>query len=141
MPFRKSPAEARQLWLAALRSGEFRQCKNQLCDGEKYCCLGVACEVFRLHEPEQNMLKIEPTLTQNNDGRWKYSIGGHESGGVLPDEVKAWLGMKTPDGFLGLRGKPVENLSAANDEGQTFAQIAEIISSHTQELFGAEASH
>lgn len=35
-----------KIWIAALRSSEYRQTKNALQDGLGYCCLGVACHVL-----------------------------------------------------------------------------------------------
>ena len=32
-------------WIAALRSGEFKQTRGRMFDGEGYCCLGVLCKV------------------------------------------------------------------------------------------------
>jgi len=32
-------------WIAALRSGKYKQGRNALCKDGKYCCLGVACEI------------------------------------------------------------------------------------------------
>lgn len=42
--------ELKKLWVEALRSGEYEQTQEQLCDstddgGYSYCCLGVLCEV------------------------------------------------------------------------------------------------
>jgi hypothetical protein len=31
----------KKLWIKALRSGEFKQCRGQLCKDDKYCALGV----------------------------------------------------------------------------------------------------
>jgi len=42
-------AEPKRLWLEALRSDEYKQGTDTLCtptvDGDRHCCLGVACEV------------------------------------------------------------------------------------------------
>lgn len=37
-----------QKWVDALRSGKYRQCRNQLRsdDREAYCCLGVLAELY-----------------------------------------------------------------------------------------------
>lgn len=35
-------------WVAALRSKEFEQGEGQLCDGNLYCCLGVANSIFNI---------------------------------------------------------------------------------------------
>ena len=34
-------------WLKALRSGKFKQGKDQLRLGNRFCCLGVLCEIQR----------------------------------------------------------------------------------------------
>jgi hypothetical protein len=36
----------RKKWVAALRSGEWKQCRGTMHDGEGYCCLGVAYMAF-----------------------------------------------------------------------------------------------
>jgi hypothetical protein len=38
-------AELKAKWVAALRSGEYRQGKHMLRDGDRYCCLGVLCSI------------------------------------------------------------------------------------------------
>lgn len=35
-------------WIAALRSGKFKQGRGQLRKGNEYCCLGVLCKVARI---------------------------------------------------------------------------------------------
>lgn len=32
-------------WIAALRSGEYKRCRNVLHDGEGFCCLGVLLDI------------------------------------------------------------------------------------------------
>jgi hypothetical protein len=32
-------------WIKALRSGRYKQCREQLRDGEGYCCLGVLARI------------------------------------------------------------------------------------------------
>lgn len=39
--------EALRKWVLALVSGEYKQGKGVLRRGDKYCCLGVACEIFK----------------------------------------------------------------------------------------------
>lgn len=34
-------------WIAALRSGTYKQGMGQLKNGDAYCCLGVACDLYR----------------------------------------------------------------------------------------------
>ena len=54
-----TPKEARQLWIDALRSGDYEQTRETLCEDGRYCCLGVACEVAIQNEPELQIYKIE----------------------------------------------------------------------------------
>lgn len=46
LPLPKLPTEFKQKWVAALRSGEYKQGQSLLLNGDnEYCCLGVACKV------------------------------------------------------------------------------------------------
>ena len=38
--------EVKELWCKALRSGEYKKCKERLKKGAKRCCLGVLTEVY-----------------------------------------------------------------------------------------------
>lgn len=38
-------ADLKAQWIAALRSGRYRQCRNFLHVDDAYCCLGVLCRV------------------------------------------------------------------------------------------------
>jgi hypothetical protein len=94
-------------WVAALRSGEYKQCQQRLTDGEGYCCLGVACA-------------ISPNAV---DG-WKEDC-------TLPWGVREWLGLATAWGDNNCNG----SLSQLNDMGKTFAEIADLIESEPEGLF------
>ena len=39
--------EIKERWLIALRSGNYQQGKGQLKDGDRYCCLGVLCDIVK----------------------------------------------------------------------------------------------
>jgi len=38
--------EIKQEWVKALRSGDFKQGRGKLRNGDGYCCLGVLCQVI-----------------------------------------------------------------------------------------------
>ena len=64
-------------WVAALRSGDYKQCQQQLAEVDdrgkhSYCCLGVACEVLGV----------------------PYNPGS----GDLPSKAVKLLGLRTSDG-------------------------------------------
>lgn len=37
-------------WIAALRSGKYKQGRGRLRDGDAYCCLGVLCDISGMGE-------------------------------------------------------------------------------------------
>lgn len=45
------PKADMQRWINALRSGNYKQGREQLNYEDKFCCLGVACDLF-IDEPE-----------------------------------------------------------------------------------------
>lgn len=102
-------AEIKQRWVAALRSGEYKQGTGILHRDDKYCCLGVLCD---LHAKE-----TDGEWTTYDD--WTYSY--LNSVGLLPRTVCAWSGI---DYEL-----PNENeLIALNDtKGKDFNEIADFI--------------
>lgn len=138
-------------WVAALRSGKFVQASGALHNGpNSYCCLGVLCELHRQHagtyewvSPTDDMLDEEEDLRPDQQiycGAWE----------VLPDDVRQWAGLVTDHGSLSQLDEVEKqeavsllgttrtcwpgNLAAANDEGATFAQIADIIEKYADKL-------
>lgn len=105
-------------WLEALKSGKYLQGKDSLCQDEKYCCLGVLCEIqgrlgdpsingYRSDgnsglflDPENPIVKLYPAFYQ----------GGFPEGVIVDHD----LGEST-------------TLSHLNDWGVPFTEIAEII--------------
>lgn len=43
-------------WIAALRSGEYKQGRRMLVEDDKYCCLGVGCVMIGGNPVDRNML-------------------------------------------------------------------------------------
>ncbi len=140
-------------WLIeALRSGNYTQGRGKLAqwrDGEKgfkYCCLGVACELYQRHVGGLSIDTIK-------DGEEKIYDREHSH---LPEKVRKWLGFKdcggefveslpSPDGrdrradrvrelaptspiATPRVNKTYVNLVDANDDGWfTFLEIADIL--------------
>ena len=100
-----------KLWLKALRSGEFEQTKNQLRNGSKreFCCLGVACEVYR---------------KATGDGLWRKGVFIIDEAGefsALPNTVRIWLGLDRSNPVLGT----TSTAASLNDDGVSFYEIAD----------------
>lgn len=122
----KMDPEWKQKWLAALRSGEYKQGQGQLVqqhsDGAVvYCCLGVLCAITKPH------------LISIRDGGINYPAVAEELG-AGPDEEIANTYLPFP--VLTQVGLPTEgnevcttqmDLAEKNDRGATFPEIADWI--------------
>ena len=121
-----SQKDNRKRWVEALRSGEYMQAQEVLCDGKGgYCCLGVLCEVYE-GETGEVLPKIE-------DGRYDVT---DESLGNL-EQVREWVGLRNPEGFFKrVEGVPYTSLTLLNDESRwDFHKLADFIESEPEGLF------
>lgn len=110
--------EIKQKWVVALRSGEYEQGKGSLKTDNKFCCLGVLCD---LHAKETG-------------GQWNVSskLAGKlvaksylESSFDLPGKVSKWAELSLANPGINNSGK---SLIYLNDYlGYSFDQIADII--------------
>jgi hypothetical protein len=123
-----------EAWLQALESDEFTKTKGALERKGSFCCLGVGCIVaerhgvrVQRHSEEQLSLygmKENPLIGGNLD---------HQS------EVRKWLGLRTSTGDEYLGTAPTGTaLTAMNDKGMTFKEIAQIIRANPEAYFNAD---
>jgi len=110
-------------WLEALRSGEYRQVRGYLHTANGFCCLGVACTLFKpedIHAVQAHGYTIE-TL------RYEANVA------VAPNFVIDALALY---GDMGNRGDgDGPSLAAHNDEGKSFADIADLIEADPHMFF------
>ncbi len=107
--------EVKFLWVSKLRSKEYRQGTGRLKTGDKFCCLGVLCDLY-----------VKKTGIE-----WNATSTLWSTFGALPDEVSMWAGLgdihdpcvDVKDGAQTVR----RALSEMNDQGSTFAEIADLI--------------
>jgi len=112
-------AEIKAKWIEALRSGRYAQgCGRLRRHDDKYCCLGVLCELA----VEAGVLE-EPYLIVSM-GYYTYPDNGRVEDSVLPPAVCAWAGL--PDSIGSLPTAP-GSLALANDSGTDFPAIADLI--------------
>jgi len=112
-------------WVAALRSGEYKQIQNRLGDPNGHCCLGVACEVAI-----ENGVPLKKEL--HTAGFYRYG----DDRTSLPAIVQTWLGLATHSGWYDLKDASDHSLMSDNDSRRlTLAQIADIIESEPEGLF------
>jgi len=113
--------DIKRRWIAALRSGEYAQGRAWLRRNDAYCCLGVLCELAA-HEG------ITKKSTPDDDGVVTYGPTrarkrrGDEitesSTTSLPEAVVVWSGVADPHSW---------QLTKLNDDGATFAEIADFL--------------
>lgn len=108
--------EIKAKWVAALRSGEYKQGKTYLQNRDNtFCCLGVLCDLARKAGVQVSII----------DGRIR--------GATLESQrlVKEWAGLDSHDPSLFQNGKGYAKdptLSAWNDDfSYSFNQIADLI--------------
>lgn len=115
-------------WVAALRSGKYKQGMASLHRDDKYCCLGVACDVYRKETKKGKWL----SSPEHQGHVFRADNAGDERYGYLPRAVAAWFGMPKP-----ITDDMDENdlsfeyrLTSLNDSGKSFAEIADVIEQH-----------
>lgn len=116
-------------WVAALRSGNYKQTDGTLRDATGFCCLGVLCN---LHA------ETHPKTAAKQTSLYEY-MGEQAS---LPEKVVKWAEMYDEDGHRrdGVKLKIIgmserfSSLSSANDDGASFLEIADYIEENYKEL-------
>lgn len=118
-------------WIEALRSGEFKQCKGMLSDRRGFCCLGVACKVFDVPGNE-----VSRVLDISEEDEEIDCVEFEKEVEVAPLTVYTALGLKSHTGKIDPTIAPIGDcLSVANDEGKTFAEIADFCEANPQAVF------
>ena len=100
-----SPNEFIKLWCQALRSGEYKQGEGMLCQNNKYCCLGVACDIAEKHK----VVDLVRTTTPFGTTAW------NDVEDYMPVKLRQFLDMQTIEGaFLTSNGRAF-SLDRLND--------------------------
>lgn len=113
-------------WVEALLSGKYEQGQHELrTRDDKYCCLGVLCDIMKD--------EVGGEWVKDEDGDWMFSIPSvdDDNRAVLPATVASRVGFWTDNGSY---KDGEESLSADNDRGATFEQIAETIKTRFKEF-------
>ncbi len=127
----------RAKWIRALESGEYEQGQRSLrTEGDLFCCLGVACDLFMAEFPELLVSRLDVGKpgwsyadtrreTEHNQPAYgRYKSVGH---GTPPTIVLEYLGLSKEAGdFINDHGAPT-SLASLNDDGENFQQIANVI--------------
>jgi hypothetical protein len=133
-PFFEPHFEARRLWTAALRSNEYPPSRVFLTlimpTGEaRYCCMGVACELFRERYPE--MLQASTAVLCARGYACREFADNFELNQrfFLPEMVRRWLGLADRAGTFrqGFEHLGYGSLAEMGDEGRPFNELADLI--------------
>ena len=100
--------EIKKRWVDALRSGQYKQGQNRLKSGDRFCCLGVLCDLSRID------------LGENWDNEDNFNF----KSGELPQNVMEWAGLSDARGLYSFTSP---SLTELNDTGVSFVEIAGII--------------
>ena len=105
----KKKAKREVKWIKELRSGEYSQSGGQLKNESGFCCLGVGCKIF-----------LKPDEWKDSD--------------KISQKLRIKLGLKTDSGTYTINNTRY-SLTSKNDNGKTFNEIADIITSIPKNLF------
>ena len=114
----------RKKWIAALRSGEYKQGKGCLenANGE-FCCIGVLAK----------LAGVERVVSPGKTTAYQSIIYDGQIGSAS-DKVKEWVGLINEVAMFNDKGD-YEDLARLNDNGYTFEDIAAIIESEPDGMF------
>jgi hypothetical protein len=107
----------KQEWCEELISGRYTQGCGNLCRDDKYCCLGVLCEIAIKHGVKISKWRrytgVNNSYCYNNEHHY------------LPKIVSDWAGLDSRDPELLFLSSP--SLARMNDRGYSFNDIANAI--------------
>ncbi len=121
----KMNPDVNKSWVAALRSGDYKQGTRALNKDGKMCCLGVLCDLYIKAHPEEKWEEITDPETGT------VTMGLQGSKALLPQVVKRWAEMPTGVGHTGNGHVEYDGVTRAlvnlNDTGESFSKIADLI--------------
>ncbi len=80
--------DLRQEWIKALENGEWKQGKYTLKKEDKFCCLGVVCELYR-----RKTNQGEWVVSSLEEGREGFNLGKETVDEYLPESLMISLGL------------------------------------------------
>ena len=108
--------EIRARWTAALRSGDYKRSSGVLrAANDRFCCLGVLCDLAE-------KAGVVSGTQAGPFAQWRYD----DESAYLPRSIQAWAGLTRQNPQVEDGG-----LANLNDDGWSFAQIADAIDGGT----------
>jgi hypothetical protein len=122
-------AEAKQAWITALMSGEYKQTVGFLCrmfpneDSVRYCANGLLCVLANRNGTVES--KWKDYLGINSDTSFSYlTYTENELAAMVPVLVLNWAGITDRE--------LVNEIALMNDSGETFETIANWIANNVE---------
>ena len=106
------------LWLEALRSNNYAQGRYSLRREDRFCCLGVACEIFGVPSSIPDEGSVAYGLSEEVCGAPIETIELLQLYGQAGDDVGS-----------------SDSLAHMNDNGASFTQIADLITANPERYF------
>ena len=120
LPTDKQKIDRLTAWIKALRSGEYKQARYVLRHEDNFCCLGVACDIFRKRTKLGSWVS---NLYQEHNKDFKLSKSKESE--VMIRGVYQYFGFK--EGNPQDSDKNESSLASLNDRGKSFKFIANVI--------------
>jgi hypothetical protein len=128
------------IWVEALRSGNYAQGKFALkrCTSPpNFCCLGVLCDLYQKQNLNNPLIESQSHICQpldSNSCEHVNVVAFNEMCEYLPNEVQNWAGLSSKDGALFDVNDTEVTLTKKNDQGCSFAELANLIERNQEQL-------
>lgn len=111
------PDELVNEWINTLRSGQYKQGIGRLHFNDRFCCLGVLCDMVTKHpmtETEKTIFQWEEEYPQSMGTTYRFNASRF----VLPTYLQD---------YIGFDDEQMSELVTMNDTGKPFEKIADKI--------------
>lgn len=133
------------LWLDELRSGNRAQTKQRLRRDDRFCCLGVLCDISGLGDWDGNRYHSEEFGTEALPPKkvllWlDPQFVTHDENVRIRPTCAEHLTLVQPEGSYrcvdgSCNNRVWDNISDLNDQGVSFEKIADVLEANYPELF------
>jgi hypothetical protein len=116
--------EVKQKWIEALRSGMYKQGEGYLRQGDKFCCLGVLCDLYLQENKDCEGWYFYSLFQKTADPTKVFGILGENQ--VLPYSIAKWAGLPSKSPTV-INNNTEVFLDVLNDDGESFKSISDLI--------------
>lgn len=116
--------EVKQKWVDALRSGKYEQGSGILRYRDRFCCLGVLCDLYAQDHPEAKWAIGENPVSLIK--YYSFDVNEYSQVYYLSPTIYEWAGLDEHNPIVVFQGKK-RYLADLNDMGYDFKQIADLI--------------